>query len=145
MSCEDSGNRFEENLTDNYVLLFGYDVCNFVQDTNGVYTLYIDVDREIQCFPDFPLYGQQTVAESGFQFGGNLTLTLVNDNLVLVVNKAQRIVAWDWFTAIGNQVMLFFCLPESIAESSYYQSFEPLRFSPLLAYPCYSYYRKRKE
>ena len=135
VSFEDSIYRFNENLADVHIQLFCYDVCYLVQDTYGVYTLYINVYWKIQCLASFPLNSQQTIAEAGFQFGCDLALAFVDNDLVLVINESQSIVTRNWFATIGNEVILlnsFRSQAENLFTINLFFRFSLLLFPPKL-------------
>lgn len=77
----------------------------FVQYTYFIQSLDVDVYGEYQRFSRLPLYGNQTVAEAGFQLGGNGTLAFMDDNAVVVVDISQYIVARDRLAAVCQDVV----------------------------------------
>ena len=53
-----------------------------------------------------PLDVEDTVAETRLQLGGYRTVTLVDLYLVLLIDIAQCIVAWDGVAAIGELILV---------------------------------------
>ena len=109
VAFEQSVHRFNEYLTDVDIELFGHDVAYLVQDAQCVDTLNVQVDREFQSLASFPFYGQDTVAEACFQLVGYMTLALVNNYAVLVIDEAQSVVTRNRLTAIGDDEVLLEC------------------------------------
>ena len=71
---------------------------DLVEQSNPVNTAQTDGGVEEEFLVHVPLDVEDTVAETGLQLGGYRTVSLVDLNLVLVVDVTKGIITWDGVT-----------------------------------------------
>ena len=106
LSFKHSVFRLNQQADDIDIEVIGYRAGDRVQHANRVDTLNLErrLERGMMAAP-FRI--QDAFAKAAFQAHGDRTGTFVDYHVAVIIDKAQRLVAGNRFTAIGNDVIAF--------------------------------------
>ena len=90
------------DVRDVQVQLFRKQLGYFGQNTHTVYAPDVDGNREEHSLVGVPSRGQNMISVAGIQLGGNRALSFVDDNVVVLVQITQNVVAGIRVAALGN-------------------------------------------
>jgi hypothetical protein len=98
-AIEDAVVGFDEYALHVYVEFLRDYVCNLIYNTHTIDTLDVYGYGEVQELVGTPLCGYEAIAIGGLKFGSLGTFTLVDDDLSVVVDVPEYIVARDGVAA----------------------------------------------